>query len=312
MTTATEATPWKPSFSGHESFPMRYSWLKKGYDLLLDDEGAFSRDDAMVHLGTGKNMVASIRHWGLACGVWEDAEGSRGGRYVPTEFGHRLLADDGWDPYLEDIGTIWWLHHQIVVNPVKATTWGLVFGRPRFNRFRRDDLVTSLVNVVRDAEVRRVPLGTLKRDVGVFVSSYVAPGLKKGTIPEDSLNSPFTQLGLMRAGAERATQELVEHDHPTLPRGIFEAAISSYFYEECGGMAPTLEIQELLYSENSPGRVFRLTEDAFVDRLLKHVTASRGGLVFNETAGLRQLIIHREPLPVLDQLEHYYSQQGGR
>ena len=53
------------SFSGHESFALRYLWLKKGYDALADNPEFFQRDDAMVILGVGKNMVRSIRHWGL-------------------------------------------------------------------------------------------------------------------------------------------------------------------------------------------------------------------------------------------------------
>ena len=50
------------SFSGHESFHCKSLWLKKGYDFLAD-EGQFNDINAVVELGVGKNMVASIRFW---------------------------------------------------------------------------------------------------------------------------------------------------------------------------------------------------------------------------------------------------------
>ena len=33
------------AFSGHETFPFRYPWLKKGFDAVREDPGVFLRDD---------------------------------------------------------------------------------------------------------------------------------------------------------------------------------------------------------------------------------------------------------------------------
>ncbi len=57
------------SFSGHHTFPFRYAWLPKGVAAVRSDRQAFSRPDALVQLGVGKNMVASIRFWCEACGL---------------------------------------------------------------------------------------------------------------------------------------------------------------------------------------------------------------------------------------------------
>ena len=59
-------------FSGHETFPFRYPWLKKGFDAVSADGEVFQREDAITTLGVGKNMVRSIRHWCLAAGVIEE------------------------------------------------------------------------------------------------------------------------------------------------------------------------------------------------------------------------------------------------
>jgi len=52
----------KLRFSGHESFICKQFWLKKGYDFL-NQNFSFNDDSAVVKLGVGKNMVASIRYW---------------------------------------------------------------------------------------------------------------------------------------------------------------------------------------------------------------------------------------------------------
>src|SRR5438874_13042824 len=44
----------KYSFSGHQTFPFRYTWLPKGVHALRRDPTVFSKPDAMVELGVGK------------------------------------------------------------------------------------------------------------------------------------------------------------------------------------------------------------------------------------------------------------------
>jgi len=71
MTVALSTPEFTPTFSGHETFALRGSWLKKAYDLLATTSNLFSMPDAFVQLGVGKNMAQSIRFWGRACGVFE-------------------------------------------------------------------------------------------------------------------------------------------------------------------------------------------------------------------------------------------------
>ena len=60
-----------PRFAGHETFPLRYGWLKKAADGITSDPSLFTRADALVRLGVGKNMVRSLRHWAMAPGIVE-------------------------------------------------------------------------------------------------------------------------------------------------------------------------------------------------------------------------------------------------
>ena len=69
---------YPPQLSGHETFPIRYGWLKKAFDAVRDTEGqednrqVFTGPDAIARFGVGKNMVASMRHWATVTGIVAD------------------------------------------------------------------------------------------------------------------------------------------------------------------------------------------------------------------------------------------------
>ena len=75
---------YRPQFSGHETFPLRYGWLKKAFDAVLgtedggDNRSVFIDSDAIARFGVGKNMVASMRHWSTVTGIIADAPGQNG------------------------------------------------------------------------------------------------------------------------------------------------------------------------------------------------------------------------------------------
>ena len=89
-------------FSGHETFPFRYGWLKKAVDAVTKNKFLFSTEQALVELGVGKNMVQSIRHWGLATQVLLEGEGRS---LELSPIGWRLFME--WDPHLENPASLW-------------------------------------------------------------------------------------------------------------------------------------------------------------------------------------------------------------
>ena len=131
-----QTAPVKLTFSGHESFQCRALWLKKGYDYLIQGR-SFNDEDAVVSLGVGKNMVGVIRFWLKAFNIITPKD-------EITEFGRRLLDDDGWDPLVEDKGSLWLLHYQLVkVN--FASTYSILFNEYRRERieFTRETFVNA-------------------------------------------------------------------------------------------------------------------------------------------------------------------------
>ena len=85
-----------PTFAGHETFTLRYGWLKnkKAVNGVVADSQLFRRPDALVTLGVGKNMVRSIRHWALTTGILEEdpeSPNNRGRFLQISELGEPLL-----------------------------------------------------------------------------------------------------------------------------------------------------------------------------------------------------------------------------
>ena len=122
----------KFKFSGHQTFAFRYGWLEKGVRGMLDRKDLFFRDDALVLLGVGKNMVESIRHWCQVAQLVEpdpSVKKNSARSLQPTKIARRLLLNDDWDPFLEDDSSLWLIHWLIATSPVIGTAWQLLFSR---------------------------------------------------------------------------------------------------------------------------------------------------------------------------------------
>ena len=93
-----QLNPAKTTFGRHETFPLRYGWLTKGFSAVRQNPVIFSRpESAMIVLGVGRNMVNAIQYWLRVTGVVDFSEGAA----KPTVLGEVLLGTAG-DPYLED------------------------------------------------------------------------------------------------------------------------------------------------------------------------------------------------------------------
>lgn len=291
------------NFSGHESFPLRYPWLSKAIQHLAADSDLFHRDDAIVTLGVGKNMVQSMRHWGRVMGLIDRSIPEQ-----PTELGERLFLKGGWDPYLEDMATKWLLHWQLVSESKQASTWHYTFTRWGPDTFTKDQLIDWLVRLS-ESSTKRTSRNTIKRDVDVFVRTY-SPSEPRGTLtPEETFDSPLTELGLLEETEKdsKGSYEFVRGTQPTLPDEVFIYALNQYWRR----VAPerrTLDVNRLLYGPGSLGGAFKLTNNALVARLERLPTWS--GMRFDDTAGLKQVLKINDLGDPLEPLAHYYRGGG--
>lgn len=291
------------SFSGHETFVLRYSWLKKAYDAVVDDPAIFTRDDAVVGLGVGKNMVRSIRHWALACQVVREEPKTRGLHLSPTDFGTFLFGDSGKDPYLEDVNSLWLIHWFLCINESRATTWNWAFNIVRTTEFNAQTLFISVQSELGRRMLKCPSANTLRRDVDVFVRTYLPSRLAKKSVLEESLDSPLVELGLLVAeGGD--TFSFVRGPHRSLDGIVFAASVMDFWSREAPRQE-TLSFNEIAYAPNSPGCVFKLDEDGLVERLENLEKTTHGRVLYADTAGIKQLY-RKSPVTSSELLEQYY------
>jgi hypothetical protein len=284
---------YRPLFSGHETFPLRYGWLKKAFDAiaasaneLSNKRTVFLADDSIARFGVGKNMVASIRHWATSAGIIADVAGEDD-QLVPTTLGNLIFGPNGRDPYMEMPTTLWLVHWRIAGQPTK-TTWYWAFNYFTAKTFRRDDLVSGLVKAAANQGWKRAAEMTVRRDVECFVRTYVSQPADVHGALEDNLESPLAELPLIRLIGRRDDYQFVRGAKSTLTSGVFAYALNAFWNSV--GTTRTLSFEMIAHEPGSPGRVFLLDETDLAERLSSLEIHTQGQFRWSETAGLKQII----------------------
>lgn len=280
-----------PQLSGHETFPLRYGWLKKAFDAVQaseddsENKSVFLGDDAIARFGVGRNMVASIRHWANAAGIIEDGSGANALR--TTAAGRLLFDPNGLDPYMEHPATLWLVHWHLSGRPYK-TTWFWAFSYFPALTFERDHLTKGLERLAKDLAWPRAAATTLRNDVACFIRSYVSLQATGQSSQEDVLESPLTELSLIKAIGRKDGFRFVRGAKPTLGDGVFTYALVDFWSRY--SPASTLSFEAIAHEPGSPGRVFLLDENDLIDRLAELEEVTGGALRWSEAAGLKQVI----------------------
>lgn len=266
-------------------------WLKKVFDKAtvngLISKATFSDENAIASFGVGKNMVASIRHWALACGVMRETDdGFRLGS-LATE----ILQDGGLDPYAESPSTAWLAHWQLAGRCLRSTTWHWLFNHVTAPTFTRQELEEPLARHARQLDPKhRLSTSTLSRDLETCLRSY-APRAAGGS-PEDFAEPLLGELGLLQE-VHKGQYAFRRGPKASLRDGIFAYALVDFWNRDAEGQS-SLAFETVAYAEGSPGRVFKLDEESIAQRLIGLSDFTEGKLVWTDSAGLRQ--VHRREL----------------
>lgn len=281
------STP-KYIFSGHESFPCKTLWLKKGYEFVRK-HGDWNDAGSVVKLGVGKNMVASIRYWMRAFGLTENDKLTEIADYIFSE-------NNGKDPFVEDLGTLWLLHY-LIVSTGEATLYKLFFMRFQRERitFEREHVVAFVRRTM--AEVGKQKIyneNTVRKDIGVLLQNYVQP--HKAQSMEDYSNL-LIDLDLIRQLTDGRQYAFNADGKRQLPADILLFAIIRGKGKDNSVDYDTLQ---------NIGNIFCLSDIELIDILLALQTKYPDILRYSDTAGLRQVQFLKQVDP-FQSLTHYYD-----
>ena len=277
------------SFSGHESFFCKPLWLKKGYDALTSGVN-FASPEAVAQLGVGKNMVASIRFWLKAFGLSIND--------VPTDFARMVFQDDnGFDPYLEDTGTLWLLHYYLVTSNI-ASIYHLTFlefqrEKREFDRSQLQAFIKRKCSVPEQRNVYNE--NTVKKDIGVLLHNYVSPS---DTRSIEDYSAIFLDLDLIKhAGEDKYVFSETDASH-------LDPMILLYSVLKYKGDDNTVSLDSM----QELSLVFGLSLMNFIEIIKQLVQTFPGDITYNDNSGIKNIqFLNR--IEASDVLTQYYNQR---
>jgi hypothetical protein len=306
-----------PIFSGHETFPMRYGWLKKVYDACLYIEkrkrktiikDLFNNDEAIITLGVGKNMVASMRHWSIYTSLLEFDKNKN---LVINDFAREIFDDNGFDPWLENYATLWFTHWNLctkkqTVNHLYTYLW--FFNYWNGTTFDREVLTTKIMDSLKVFNLKPPSEFTLKRDMDCFLGMYSTRNNKNKT-SEENIESPLTELELISPIVRRNLFQINRGFKPTISIHTFLFALLE-FWNYYSPNSKTISFESICYNSMSPGRIFLLNEDAIAGYLQDITNETNGAFEYSETAGMKQVILKSSTIKSFDTWALHYFRRN--
>jgi len=287
----------KLTFSGHDSFPCRPFWLKKGYDFVTRN-GNFNAPEAVVDLGVGKNMVFSIRYWLRAFDLFNEED-------QITEIAENLFNDNGWDPYLEDESSLWLLHY-LLCRKGFASIFQLIFNELRIKKpeFTKEQFYSFI-----DSEKGEYNPRTLRDDFSVFTRTYI---YDKSKDIEDGFSGFLSELNLLEEKKEKSTfqgkektrnfYKIENKERPEIPTHIV-----LYFILSNTDYGQSVSFDSLYLNYNSVGRIFALNKEGLIKHLLKINEIYHNLVYFNNDPIIRELQFKKKLDNPISILEDYYT-----
>ena len=288
-------------FRAHETFFIRKGWINKGLRGVTQDGNIFisKEDNPMDLLGIGSNMVKSLRYWLQAVGLTEEPNHGRRIQTL-TDLGQLVY---NYDRYIEEIGTLQFLHYKLATNFNLATAWDFFFNEFNLTEFTREDFIEAIQKwIAMQEDGESVAVRSLAEDFQCIMSTYL-PRYKTNPTrvsPENNIDCPLGELGLIDVlGRDKRNYKKAIPTAESLCPYALLAIISEQAKER-----EEISLNELLTAPCNIGRVFNLDAITMLDALYK--IDKLGAIRISRTAGLDVIRI-MERQSFLEWVERYYQ-----
>ena len=288
-------------FRAHETFFIRKGWLSKGMSCVREKPDVFVAHDEnpMDVLGIGANMVKSLRYWLQVVGLTVETTGGRRIQQF-TPLGECIYDNDR---YIEELGTLYLLQHQLAKQKTEATAWYFFFNEFEMSDFSKDDFVEALQKYIKmNEDGETYALRSLTEDFSCIINTYL-PKYKNNTSkvsPENNIDCPLGELGLIDVlNKQKKTFKKSIPSAETINPWVILAVI-----EDNMKSSREIRLNELLTAPCNIGKVFNLDSITMLDVL--YSAEKIGQIKINRTAGSDVINILNE-LTYIDCVQNYYS-----
>ncbi len=275
-------------FKKNESFYIRDGWFEKALNTIDAFEGNnfFAKNNGIVELGIGSNMVKSLRYWLQSSYIISPS--------IKTSillFGELILK---YDKYFELDFTWFFVHYFLCINYTNCPIFYGFFNNS-IKSFKKNELVRYLYNFFQE-DGYDVKLDYVEDDVAVFLKNYIND--EKIDNPEDNYSCPLSNLKLLTKKNDKI--EKCRPAYSKLSFLIVYYALGTLF------SFSQFNIEDSFSKKLSPMLIFNLDKNMYLqylDEMRKNKL-----ITINKTAGLN--IVYFEKKLDLEDIFHTYF--GGK
>lgn len=290
----------------HGSFYIRNGWPTKIIDSMdpeLFNSFIFSPNNelqAVDEIGVGRVMVKSLRYWSNVLGITSETKNQQGILNTLTDLGRLIRA---FDPYCQNVGTLWLLHRNLAKNSDEATAWFWAYNMFALNSFTKDDFVADFYLYLQ-ANGEKYAKTAVEKEFDCFKNTYVSDKVFDITKIVDEDTVPFF-----------APLRLIKYSG----NGVFEKRkvqakdipLDVFFYCICDDNKDYLEtnaeinVDTLLEDQNQVGKYMNLSYATLLE-LLQQLDNKKFITLINNFGNR---YIHFNTVVENDFLKKYYSEK---
>ena len=157
----------------HGSFYIRNGWPTKIIDAVDNNTLVFSPNselEAVDNIGVGRVMIKAMRYWATAMGITSEIKTQQGVAHELTPLG--MLVKQ-FDPYCQNVGTLWALHRNLVNDVDNATAWYWAFNEMGPKVFTKDSFVGDF-NSYLQKNGGKYAKAAVEKEFDCFKNTYVS------------------------------------------------------------------------------------------------------------------------------------------
>lgn len=267
--------PTSLKFKKNESFYIRDGWFEKALNTIAENKeiNVFGKNNGILMLGIGSNMVKGLRYWLQA----SDVISTSATKTELSDFGKTILK---YDPYFESSFSWFLVHYFLCKNYEECPVFYGLFNTD-LKSFKKNDLVKYL-SALFNFDGFDTKIEYIDEDVSVMLKSYIND--EKIDNPEDNYVCPLSSLKLIKKNSDKI--EKTRPSYSSLSYLVIYYALLNLYHGK------SFKIEDSFEEIGSPYLIFNLDKNMYLQYLEEMRKNSL--ITINKTAGLNTVYFEKK------------------